>query len=273
MRDGYRIRVSAPASAWNARAGGDALVRFGVPVVLLLLAAVGWWWSLRMEGEMGAGGAGGMDAMGDAAMTDAMSFGAFLVAWLAMMAAMMLPAVLPVVRLYGRAATAGHAAPLPFFVAGYLGLWVVTGLPAYLAWEALQDPIADGAAWAGRLAGAALLLAAVWQVTPLKSWCLRHCRSPMSFFMRHGKGISRPAGAFRMGLGHAAFCIGCCWTLFVVLVAVGTMNVVWMVALATLIVLERNAPGGEQVAKLAAGALGALGVALLVAPSIFGHIT
>jgi predicted metal-binding membrane protein len=273
MRDEYRIRISTPGSALGIRAGSGALIRFGVPLALLLLAALGWWWSLRMEGEMGAVGPSGMDAMDDAAMASAMSFGAFLVAWIAMMAAMMLPAVLPVVRLYGRAATAGRAAPLPFFVAGYLGLWIVTGLPAYLAWDALEDPIAAGATWTGRLAGAALLVASAWQLTPLKSWCLRHCRSPMSFFMRYGNSISTPAGALRMGLGHAAFCIGCCWTLFVVLVTVGTMNIAWMVALAALIVLERNAPRGEQIAKLSAGVLGGLGAALLLAPSIFVHIT
>lgn len=273
MRDDYRLKAPTPGATLSVRAGGDAAVSFGVPLALLLLAALGWWWSFHTADDMSVAGPGGMESMDDGSMAGAMSFGAFMVAWMAMMAAMMLPAVLPVVRLYGRAATAGRAAPLPFFAAGYLALWTATGLPAYLAWEALQEPIADGATWAGRLAGTALIAAAVWQLTPLKSWCLRHCRSPLSFFMRHGRGITRPAGAFRMGLGHAAFCIGCCWTLFVVLVTVGTMNIGWMVALAALIVLERNAPRGEQLSRLSAGALAGLGVALLVAPSIFTHIS
>lgn len=251
----------------------EVLLRLGVPVGLLVLAAVGWWWSLRMDVEMGPAAMEGMDAMGNSAMPEAMSFGAFALAWAAMMAAMMLPAVLPVVRLYGRAATLGRAAPLPFFVGGYLALWIVTGIPAYVAWTELEQPIAEGATWVGRLAGGILIAAAVWQVTPLKAWCLRHCRSPMSFFMRYGKGIAEPAGAFRMGLSHAAFCIGCCWTLFAVLVAVGTMNVVWMVPLAALIVLERNAPRGELIARSAAAGLAALGLVLLLSPATFVHIT
>lgn len=273
MRDGYRVKAATPDAALRMRAGDGVLLRIAVPFGLLLLAAIGWWWSFRMDDEMGLAGSAGMDSMGGGAMGAAMSFGGFLVAWAAMMAAMMLPAVLPVVRLYGRAATAGRAAPLPFFVSGYLTLWVVTGLPAYLAWEALEEPIAAGATWTGRLAGATLLFAAVWQLTPLKSLCLRHCRSPMSFFMRHGKGIAKPAGAFEMGFSHAAFCVGCCWTLFAVLVAVGTMNIAWMVPLAVLIVLERNAPRGEQIARLGAAALAGLGVALLLAPSMLVHVT
>lgn len=274
MKDTIRFKVRKPAlvDSW-IRPDEDLLLRVGVPVGLLLVAALGWWWSLRMDTEMDPMAVGGMETMDASATPHAISFGAFAIAWAAMMAAMMLPAVLPVARLYGRAATAGRAAPLPFFVGGYLALWIATGVPAYLAWMALEEPIADGAVWVGRLAGATLIAAAIWQVTPLKAWCLRHCRSPMSFFMRHGKRIAQPAGAFRMGLSHAAFCIGCCWTLFVVLVAVGTMNIAWMVPLAALILLERNAPRGELIARLSAIGLAALGLALLISPSIFVHIT
>lgn len=262
------MKATTPDSALRVGADDSALMRFGVPAGLLSLAAIGWWWSVRMAGEMAGGTAmTGMD------MGQALSFGAFVVAWAAMMAAMMLPAVLPVVRLYGRAATAGRAAPLPFFVAGYLFPWVAVGLPAYFAWHALEAPLAAGEAWAGRLAGATLLAAALWQVTPLKSLCLRHCRSPISFFLRFGRGITTPRGALRMGLSHAAFCIGCCWALFAVLVAVGTMNLAWMVGLAMLILLERNAPGGERIALAGAAGLAALGAVLVLEPSVFTHIT
>lgn len=263
------MRATTSGAAIRLGADDGFLLRFGVPAGLLSLALVGWWWSLRMAAEM----MGGSGAMGAVDMGHAMSLGAFLVAWAAMMAAMMLPAVLPVVRLYGRAATAGRAAPLPFFVGGYLALWIATGLPAYLAWQALEAPLASGEVWAGRLAGATLLVAAVWQLTPLKSLCLRHCRSPISFFLRHGGGIGRPRGALRMGLSHGGFCLGCCWALFAVLVAVGTMNIAWMVGLATLIVLERTAPGGERIALAGAAGLAALGVFLLLEPSTLIHIT
>lgn len=244
-------------------AGQGLALRLGVPAALLALAAIGWWWSVRMADEMGA-----MSGMGiGQAMSVSISFGGFMVAWAAMMAAMMLPAVLPVIRLYGQAATAGRAAPLPFFASGYLLLWVATGLPAFFAWRALEQPLAAGELWTGRLAGAVLLTAAVWQLTPLKSVCLRHCRSPLSFFMRHGRGIARPLGAARMGTSHAAFCVGCCWALFAVLVAVGTMSLWWMVALTVLIVLERNFPAGERIAVGGAVALAAIGIYLLLEPT------
>lgn len=219
---------------------------------------------------MGASPAMGMDMGGG---REVLTIGAFLVAWLAMMTAMMFPAITPVVRLYGRAAAAGRVAPLPFFVAGYLAVWTSIGLPAYAAWRALMDPIADGRPWAGRLAGVVLLAAAVWQLTPLKTVCLRHCRSPISFFLRFGAKVSRPSGALRMGATHGLFCLGCCWALMAVLVALGTMNLAWMAALALLILVEKNAPAGERVARLAAIAFVGIGVTLLVQPEILTTLT
>lgn len=237
-------------------------MRIAVPAGLLGLAAIGWWWSIRMDDGMSVGA-----PMGGMEMGAAMSFGGFLVAWAAMMAAMMLPAVLPVAKLYGRAASAGRAAPQPYFVSGYLLVWIATGLPAYFAWKALMEPLAAGRAWTGYLAGGVFLAAGIWQLTPLKSVCLRHCRSPLSFFLRHGGSISRSGGALRMGLSHAGFCVGCCWALFAVLIAVGTMSIPWMVGLTALIVLERNSPAGERVATLGGLSLAAIGAYLLLAPS------
>lgn len=258
------VRRRAPGGA-EARS-----MRFGVPATLLGFAAVGWWWSARMADDMTGGAGMDMGAMG---MSHAMSVSAFLLAWFAMMAAMMFPAIAPVVKLYARASAQGRVAPLPFFVAGYLALWSALGLPAYFAWRALETPIAEEATWAGRLAGATLAVAAVWQVTPLKALCLRHCRSPMSFFMRFGRRVGRPLGALRMGVSHAVFCVGCCWVMFAVLVAVGTMNLAWMALLTGLIVLEKTGPGGERVALVGAAAFAVVGVALLVEPSTLGRIT
>jgi predicted metal-binding membrane protein len=218
-------------------------------------------------------GSGGMSSMDAGSADEVLSLGAFLVAWLAMMTAMMFPAISPVVRLYGRAAAAGRVAPLPFFVAGYIAVWTSIGLPAYFGWRELMDPVAEGAAWAGRLAGVVLIAAAVWQVTPLKSVCLRHCRSPMSFFMRFGGSVTRPLGALRMGASHGLFCVGCCWALMAVLVAVGTMNVAWMAALAVLILLEKNARHGERIAIVAAVVFVALGTVLILQPSTLTTVT
>lgn len=257
--DASRV-VEPVVSRWSGSA-----IHLLTPAVLLAFAAVGWWWSARMAQDMSMGTAPsmGMDAMGG---EHVLSVGAFLVAWLAMMTAMMFPAITPVVKLYGRAAAAGRVAPLPFFVAGYIAVWTSIGLPAYVAWRALMDPIEDGRPWAGRLAGVVLLAAAVWQLTPLKSVCLRHCRSPISFFMRFGAKVTRPVGALRMGATHGMFCLGCCWALMAVLVALGTMNLVWMAGLALLILVEKNASAGERVAQLAAAFFVGLGVALLIRP-------
>ena len=247
-------------------------LRWGPPALLFALAAVGWWWSARMASDMSTSTSMAMDGMAELSH-DTLSLGAFIVAWLAMMAAMMFPAISPVVKLYGRAAAAGRVAPLPFFVAGYIAIWTSIGLPAYLAWRALMDPIADARPWAGRLAGAVLLAAAAWQLTPLKSVCLRHCRSPISFFLRFGANVARPSGALRMGVTHGLFCLGCCWALMAVLVAVGTMNLAWMAGLALLILIEKNAPVGEGAATAAAAVFAIGGVLLLVRPETLTILT
>jgi predicted metal-binding membrane protein len=225
-----------------------------------------------MAGDMhgSEGGMAGMDSMSGGHV---LSLGAFLVAWLAMMAAMMFPAVSPVVRLYARAAAAGRVAPLPAFVAGYIVVWAAVGLPGYLGWRVLMDPIAEGRVWAGRLAGIVLLGAALWQLTPLKSVCLRHCRSPLSFFLRFGRSVTRPLGALRMGARHGLYCLGCCWALMAILVAMGTMNVAWMAGLALLILAEKNAPSGERIAVAAAVVLIILGAVLVVHPPILTALT
>lgn len=256
-------------------------LRWGTPAVLFGLAAVGWWWSARMAADMTTSGSPPMDGMAGMDGMDGMAgmgshvigLGAFIMAWLAMMTAMMFPAISPVVKLYGRAAAAGRVAPLPFFVAGYIAVWTSIGVPAYFAWRALMDPIAQARPWAGRLAGVVLLAAAVWQLTPLKAMCLRHCRSPISFFLRFGANVARPSGALRMGVAHALFCLGCCWALMAVLVAVGTMNLAWMAVLALLIMIEKNAPVGERAATIAAAVFAGAGVLLLLRPETLTTLT
>lgn len=242
-------------------------------MVLLLLAALGWWWSSLHAGAMG--GDDTFDAMGDGMSMQphvTMSFAAFLLAWVAMMAAMMLPAVLPVMRLYGRAAAAGNAAPVFVFVAGYFALWSAAGIPAYLAWSRLNEPLTQGHPWVGRFAGAVSVTVGLYQLTPLKSMCLRHCRSPLSFFLQHGKSLDRPVGAFVAGGHHGLFCLGCCWMLMVLLIALGTMQLAWMVALALLIILEKVAPFGTSFTRVTALLFVLLGAGLLVNPTLIAHL-
>jgi predicted metal-binding membrane protein len=204
---------------------------------------------------------------------DVLSLGAFLVAWLAMMTAMMFPAISPIVRLYGKGRAGGRVTPLLAFLAGYIVLWSGLGVPGYVGWRALMDPIAEGRPWAGRLAGVVLVAAAVWQLTPVKSLCLGHCRSPKTCFLRFRRPVARPVDAFWMGVTHGLYCLGSCWALMAVLVAVGTMNLGWMAALALLILLEKNAPQGERIAVAAAVVLFTLGAVLVVHPSTLTALT
>lgn len=228
---------------------------------LVLLAAVTWWLTSSMSGDMRAD-----------SMMAPMPLTAFLLGWTLMMAAMMLPAVTPVVRLYQRAAAAGRVAPSAWFVVAYLAVWALSGLPAYLLWRALAMPLNDGDAWALRLAGATLLLAGAYQLTPLKRACLRHCRSPMSYFMRLRGSLARSGGAFRAGALHAAYCFGCCVGLVVVLVAAAAMNLWWALLIALGIFAERNLRWGTGFSTGIGVVLVALGSAVVLSPSLLSNL-
>ncbi len=235
---------------------------------LLVIAGLGWAWTIsttrNMSSEMP-----GMDMDGTATM----SFAAFLLAWVAMMAAMMLPAILPVVRLYTRAAERGSVAPVGVFLAGYAIVWSVIGIPVYFVWRRLEGPLRDGSPGVGRLAGFVLVAAGAYQLSPLKNVCLRHCRSPMSFFLHHGKNLDRPRGAIAAGARHGLYCLGCCWMLMAVLVAFGTMHLVWMAGLAVLIVAEKSTRYGERVAVLAGVSFLALGGLVVLYPETIKSLT
>lgn len=229
-------------------------------LVLVALAAASWWLTSLMSADMGA------DSM------TSMSLGPFLLAWSLMMAAMMLPAVTPVVRLYQRAATAGRVAPSGYFVTAYLVVWAVSGLPAYLLWRQLAMPLSEGATWSLRLAGATLLLAGAYQLTPLKRACLRHCRSPLSYFMRLRGSLDRPGGAFHAGLLHATYCCGCCAALMAVLVVTAAMNLWWAVLIALGVFVERNLRWGVEFSIGLGGVLMALGILVVVNPPVLSSL-
>lgn len=232
-----------------------------VALGLVVLAAAAWWLTAMMADDMD-----GHDAMAP------MSVSGFLLAWALMMAAMMVPAVTPVARLYQRAAAEGRVAPTAYFVAGYLVVWVLTGLPAYLLWRAVSMPLDDGESWALRLAGATLLVAGAYQLTPMKQACLRHCRSPMSYFMRLRGSLDRPAGALRAGILHAAYCCGCCVALMAVLVASAAMNLWWAVLIALGVFIERNVRWGARFATGFGVTLAALGAAVLISPPLLSGL-
>ena len=190
------------------------------------------------------------------------------------MGAMMFPSVAPTVALYSRMARSrAPLAPL-LFVAGYLVTWAAAGLVAY-AGSAGGHAVAGGAlAWdrAGRwAAGATLVLAAAYELTPLKDVCLGKCRSPLGFLL----GAWRPgaAGALRMGAAHGAWCVGCCWALMASLFALGIMSVPWMAFVAGLIAAEKVVPWRRAATWGTAAVLLALGVLMLAAPDAIPALT
>lgn len=182
----------------------------------------------------------------------------FLAAWTLMMAAMMLPALAPLTSMYLRSIrSAGsrfaRTARTVALVVGYLLAWAAFGVLAYgaaLLGAKLSTDSPELAPWVG----AALIVAAgIYQLTPLKDFCLRHCRSPMAFLL-HVSGYRGRLRDVRVGLYHGAYCIGCCWGLMVVLIVVGVMNLVWMAALTAAILLEKTWKHGRIVSR-ATGAL------------------
>jgi len=187
------------------------------------------------------------------------SLGFFVVLWVLMMAAMMFPSVWPVVAMQtlviSRRAGAGRSpGRSTAFVGGYLGAWTGFGLLDFgLLWAARSaglDTLSDNQLARYGVAPIALV-AAAYQVLPLKRVCLKQCRGPLSFFIEHWREGIR--GALRMGLRHGAYCVGCCWLLMGVLLALGVMSITWMAVVSVAIAVEKLAP--SRWAWLASGAL------------------
>jgi predicted metal-binding membrane protein len=242
---------------------------------LLTLAVVGW--VVFLDQARDQSGMDGMGSMGDMAgemgragpdLTMGGSWPLFLTMWVAMMVAMMFPAAAPMVVVYGRMRR-NDPASVALFTGAYIMLWFGFGAGAYLLSAAVESA-ASGSDWVaehwGRAGGALLVLAGVYQLTPLKDICLQHCRTPLSFVMRHwrdGRG-----GAVRMGLEHGVYCVGCCWLLFLVLVPIGVMNVAAMVGVAAVVFSEKVLPRGRVIGYVAAAALVVYGAAVAVRPEL-----
>jgi predicted metal-binding membrane protein len=248
-------------------AGGATLSieRRAILAALLFLAAASWallFWQAS-AGEM-------------TSMSPTMGLGApvFLAVWVVMMIAMMFPSAAPMVLVFHRVQAAKRRHGQAFvatwvFVAAYLVVWALSGVVAYalaLAAEALARRLGISATAAARVSGVLFIVAGLYQFTPWKNVCLSHCRTPIGFIMtswRDGVG-----GAFRMGLGHGAYCLGCCWLLFVILFPLGIMNVAAMAVVTAFIFAEKTFPWGRQIVRTGAAALVAYGVAVLAAPSL-----
>jgi len=224
--------------------------------VLLITAAIAWvaiiTWSQQggpMTGTMG------------------LALPAFLVAWTVMMAAMMLPSVAPVASLYARSISGRRALRLALFTVGYLVVWASAGVIAF-ALGSIIAGLAEGDPRLGTAAGvAAYLGCGLYQLSPLKYRCLAHCRSPLSLFF-HYSSYQGPLRDLRVGVHHGAYCLGCCWGLMVVLLALGAMSVVPMLILATVVITEKLWSKGEAFSRLVGVSCLGLAVATIWIPGL-----
>ena len=262
------MAVDHVASSADAIPVADGRQRVLILGALVALAAIGWAVFLSQAGEP--------MAMTDSAVPDLTMGGSwplFLLTWVAMMVAMMFPAAAPMVLMYGRMRR-GDPPSVALFTGSYIALWFAFGVAAYLL-SATVEWGATRSEWVamhwGRVGGVLLVLAGLYQLTPLKDVCLRHCRSPLSFVLTHWR--DGRDGAMRMGLVHGLYCVGCCWLLFLILIPLGVMNIGAMIAVAALVFAEKALPHGRRVGLLAAVALLALGAAAAVHPSLLPTVS
>jgi len=239
-----------------------------VTVILLAGALVAWIVTFeRMEGmDAGPG-------------THLGGFGWYVGVWVTMMAAMMLPSVAPMVLAFSRISQErsrrGRSyVPTWVFVGGYLLAWAGYGVAAYGVFRALTAIDSDFLAWdrgGPWIAGGAIVAAGLYQLTPLKRVCLSHCRTPLHFIL-HGwkEGWS---GAFKMGLSHGAYCVGCCWGLMLILFALGVMSLFWMVVVAAIIFAEKVTPFGARLSRALAVAFVLFGIWVALAPGSVPGLT
>jgi predicted metal-binding membrane protein len=191
-----------------------------------------------------------------------MSFGMLAAMWAAMMAAMMVPAAAPSYLLHAKMAKRPLASWA--YLAGYLGAWAAAGVAYALAHLALQRAgliTPDMRLASTALAGALLVAVGAWQWSPLKASCVSRCRSPLGFMMNEWRDGA--AGAFGMGLRYAAWCVGCCWMLMLVLFVAGAMSFGWALAISAYVLAERLLPLGRALDRAVGAALAAWGVWLL----------
>ena len=227
-------------------------------LALLALAAAGWTYVAYHSGPAGD--------MGSMAMGGAGGGVVFLAGWTAMMTAMMVPATLPLILLYrtiarNRISTARSRIGMMILLAAYLGVWAAAGMPVYG-----YSLLAAGAGDLAAVLPASLLVAGgIYQFTPLKRICHARCSSPLFFLLHNWR--QGTAGALRLGVVHGLDCLGRCAGLMASLVALGMMNLAWVLTAAVVIFAEKTIPGAHRLARplgvvMIAGGVALLGVSL-----------
>ncbi len=243
----------------------DRLVIIGGIVSIMFIS---WAYMLKMASDTGMSV---MGAMAPGAAGWSVSYGlTVLVMWIVMMIAMMAPSASPMILTYARlgrgsdnqSGSSGHSGLLAL---GYFAAWSGLSVAATIAqWGlasagALSPMMVITNTYAG---GAILILAGAFQWSPFKLACLRHCRSPIGFFMTEWR--DGPGGAFSMGFHHGLYCVGCCWALMAVLFVTGVMNLLWVAAITVFVLLERMVAKGQMLTRISGVMLAAAGLWMLI---------
>jgi predicted metal-binding membrane protein len=247
-----------------------------VVIALIAIIALSWLWIAIGAGmEMSAIEMTRMPR--DMMMTPAVwttAYAAMMFAmWWVMMVAMMLPSAAPILLIFARISRRERVASRPWvstgtFAAGYLAVWgAFSALAVLLQWGLersglLSSMMVTTTAWLG---AAILIAAGLWQLAPIKHACLRQCRSPIAFLTEHWRAGS--SGAFRMGLVHGGYCLGCCWFMMALLFFGGVMNLWWIGGLATYVLMEKLLPMGHWLGYAAGVGLVCWGAWLLLYPA------
>lgn len=231
---------------------------------LVAIAGLAWTYLYSLSLDMS-----GMEDMPGMAMSSAPApFSLTVTMWAVMMVGMMLPSALPMILLFTAVQRRQGDKPVLMtstFAAGYLLIWggfalVAAVLQTELGRGALLSPSLTFVST--RLAGLTFLLAAAYEFSPLKNRCLTQCSSPIGFISSHWQpGV---AGAFRMGLSHGTFCVGCCWALMLLLFTAGVMNLLWVAALAGVVLVQKILPYPRMATTMAGTVLAVMGLVLIV---------
>ncbi|MGH9716559.1 MAG: DUF2182 domain-containing protein [Candidatus Acidiferrales bacterium] len=247
------------ADSWSSRSDRAIFVAGAVAVT-----GLAWFYMFHVASGMSMSGAPGRSHA-------SFNFTATFLMWTVMMFAMMLPSALPFVFAFGFEHRNRRARKLPYvpagiFLAGYFAIWTAFSMFAAL----VQDFLHRGAmlspmmtATSSVFAGGILVAAGVYQWTPYKDACLRHCRSPLTFLLSDWREGS--LGAFRMGIDHGLFCLGCCWLLMALPFAAGVMNLEWMAAITAFVLIEKAAPGGQLFGRIGGATLVGAGAWMIFA--------
>ena len=255
------MTVSAPQRADPLRSRVSRSSAPPLPIVAGIAAA---WVAAIAAQAVGAAALVHHDALLVDGPPPALSTLLFLLAWQVMIAAMMLPSSLPLVRLYAAASARAPARSraMAAFVGGYAMVWSAFGLLAF-ALDAGLHAAVEASPWLHErdwmIGGAVLALAGLFQFTALKDACLDKCRHPAQFLTRHYR--RGPAAGLELGMRHGTFCVGCCWALMLVMFAAGLASLLWMAALTALMIHEKTRPSGAR-------AVPVTGVALLALASV-----